>query len=55
MNTKIIDDIVWWIPFKKLRHSVRELILYFIDMNINNRKYINDKIKYYNENMFNVK
>ena len=48
MNTKIIDNIVWWIPFRKLRHSVRELILYFIDMDINTRKYIDDKINYYN-------
>ena len=26
MNEKVINDIVWWIPFKKLRNSVRELL-----------------------------
>ncbi|ELV04552.1 hypothetical protein H263_15562, partial [Brachyspira hampsonii 30599] len=60
MNTKIIDNIVWWIPFRKLRDSVRELILYFIDIDINNRKYIDDKIKYYiyenkDKNVLNLK
>uniref|UniRef100_UPI003F4BD7A9 FkbM family methyltransferase n=1 Tax=Brachyspira catarrhinii TaxID=2528966 RepID=UPI003F4BD7A9 len=48
MDNKTIDNIVWWIPFRKLRHSIRELILYFIDMDINTRKYIDDKINYYN-------
>lgn len=27
MNKKIIDDIVWYIPFKKLRNAVREYLL----------------------------
>ncbi|WP_300368164.1 hypothetical protein [Brachyspira sp.] len=31
MNKKIIDDIVWWIPFKKLRNAVRELLLYNLE------------------------
>ncbi len=34
MTEKTINNIVWWIPFRKLRDSVRE-VLYFI-MNINN-------------------
>ena len=28
MNQKIIDDIVWWIPFKKLRNLLREYLYY---------------------------
>lgn len=31
MDKKTIDNIVWWIPFKKLRNSVRELLLYNIE------------------------
>ena len=27
---KIINDIVWWIPFKKLRNNTRNLLLYII-------------------------
>lgn len=34
MTEKTINNIVWWIPFRKLRDSVRE-VLYSI-MNINN-------------------
>lgn len=34
-NRKIVDDIIWWIPFKKLRNNVRE----FLD-----KVYINDFI-----------
>ena len=26
MNKKAIDTIVWWIPFKKTRNAVRELL-----------------------------
>ena len=37
MNNKIIDDILWWIPFKHLRNSIRSLlnnIIYnIIDLN----------------------
>ena len=29
--TKIINDLVWWIPFKKLRNNVRGIIFYLID------------------------
>ena len=28
---KIINDVVWWIPFKKLRNNVRGIIFYLID------------------------
>ena len=27
MNEKIINEIVWWIPIKKLRNNIRELLL----------------------------
>lgn len=44
MDKKIIDNIVWYIPFKKLRNSVRELLLYFYNKsksdNYLNYKYI---------------
>ncbi|WP_020003378.1 radical SAM protein [Brachyspira innocens] len=43
MDNKTIDNIVWWIPFKKLRNSVREYLLEI--NNLNNKLYqINDKI-----------
>ena len=43
MDKKVIDNIVWWIPFKKLRNSVRELLLYNIEIgNLHNN--INTKI-----------
>ena len=28
---KIINDIVWWVPFKKLRYAVREYLFFFND------------------------
>lgn len=34
MNDNIkrcIDNIVWWIPFKKLRNSLREYLLYIAE------------------------
>lgn len=31
MNKKTIDNIVWWIPFKKLRNAIRELMLYNLE------------------------
>ena len=44
MDKKTIDNIVWYIPFKKLRNSVRELLLYFYNKsksdNYLNYKYI---------------
>ncbi len=32
MDKKIIDNIVWWIPIKKLRNNIRELLLYFVEL-----------------------
>ena len=44
MDKSIIDNIVWYIPFKKLRNSIRELLLYFYNKsesdNYPNYKYI---------------
>lgn len=31
MYKKIIDEIVWWIPFKKLRNNVKILLNYFLE------------------------
>lgn len=31
MYKKIINDIVWWIPFKKLRNNVRIILNYFLE------------------------
>ncbi|MCZ9888094.1 hypothetical protein OFS07_04970 [Brachyspira hyodysenteriae] len=31
MNRKVIDEIVWWIPFKKLRNNIRIYLNYLID------------------------
>lgn len=36
MDKKVIDNIVWWIPFKGLRNSFRELMYYFYDELQNN-------------------
>ena len=42
MDTKTINNIVWYIPFKKLRNSIRELLLYFYNKSNSdiNSKYI---------------
>ena len=31
MNKKIIDEIVWWIPIKKLRNNIRNFLLLVYD------------------------
>lgn len=31
MDKQVIDNIVWWIPFRKLRDNVRYLLLYLIN------------------------
>lgn len=53
---KIIDDIVWWIPFKKLRNNVRNYLIYLA--NIQNNNYSNNKtnniIKIDSNNRFNL-
>ena len=51
MTEKTINNIVWWIPFRKLRDSVREVLYSIIDIN-NSLKDINKFIikKYSNEN-----
>ena len=35
---KIINDIVWWIPFKKLRNNIRKLLTYFVLENTKNKE-----------------
>ncbi|MCZ9875285.1 FkbM family methyltransferase [Brachyspira hyodysenteriae] len=35
MDKKIIDEIVWWIPFKKLRNNIREYLFSIGEKNIN--------------------
>ena len=51
MTEKTINNIVWWIPFRKLRDSVREVLYSIININ-NSLKDINKFIikKYSNEN-----
>ena len=34
--TKDIDNIVWWIPFKKLRNSIRNILYYNLNYKLNN-------------------
>lgn len=50
MTEKTINNIVWWIPFRKLRDSVRDVLYSIIDIN-NSLKDINKFIikKYSNE------
>lgn len=38
MDKKVIDNIVWWIPFKSLRNNIREFCKYIIDEIENNKK-----------------
>ncbi|WIH87733.1 hypothetical protein [Brachyspira pilosicoli] len=38
MDKEIIDEIVWWIPFKRLRNYVRELMQH----NLETRNLYND-------------
>ena len=33
MTEKTINNIVWWIPFRKLRDSVREVLYSIMDIN----------------------
>lgn len=42
MNKEIIDYICWWIPFRKLRNSVRLVLTYYLD-------FFNDLDKRYND------
>ncbi|MEI0844742.1 hypothetical protein R4M06_12415 [Brachyspira pilosicoli] len=46
---KIINDIVWWIPFKSLRNAVREYLLYNINLNAELLKEIKNSNKNYKE------
>lgn len=46
MNKKIIDDIVWWIPFKKLRNAVRGFLILIYN--------INDNLIDINNNLINI-
>ncbi|WP_300759362.1 radical SAM protein [uncultured Brachyspira sp.] len=53
MDQKLINDIVWWIPFKKLRNAVREYLLKIINIDskleeINNRMNIIENSSYSN-------
>lgn len=44
MDKKIIDDIVWWIPFKKLRDNIRDYLKKLLDIEIHLNE-IENKIK----------
>ncbi|WP_107927272.1 hypothetical protein [Brachyspira hampsonii] len=51
MNKKVIDDIVWYIPFKKLRNAIREYLLN-ISNNIENINYIkNNEVDFNNRRL----
>lgn len=53
MNKKIIDDIVFYIPFKKLRNAVREYLLEKLQLEYNKLSFLKDiqyKIDYYISN-----
>ncbi|OEJ15974.1 radical SAM protein [Brachyspira hampsonii] len=52
MDNKTIDNIVWWIPFKKLRNSLRE---YLLEINNFNDKLleINNKINILESSVYN--
>ena len=52
--TKIINDIVWWIPFKKKRNNLRNLLTNNIDQELNkfneNNKLLEKELNKANEN-----
>ena len=61
MTEKTINNIVWWIPFRKLRDSVREVLYSIMDINNSTKNSLEITImiktiykviteKYYNEN-----
>ena len=43
MTRKEIDEIVWWIPFKKLRNFIRDYFFSIISIN-ENLDYLNKRI-----------
>ena len=47
---KTINDIVWWIPFKKLRNQVRKLLIYYIEQPIKERRL--NELTLYNEDNY---
>ncbi|MEI0510484.1 TylF/MycF/NovP-related O-methyltransferase [Brachyspira intermedia] len=48
MNKKMIDDIVWYIPFKKLRNAVREYLNYKLQIEIDKLSVLNKIDNYMN-------
>ena len=45
MDRKVIDDIMWYIPFKKLRNALRTYLLSIADVEYSNAS--NNDTKYY--------
>ena len=52
MDQKLINDIVWWIPFKKLRNAVREYLLKIINID-SKLEEINNRINVIDNNLHN--
>ena len=46
--TKMINDIVWWIPFKKLRNNIRGIIVYLLDKLYSLEEVLNNTNNYLN-------
>ena len=53
---KIIDDIVWWIPFKNLRNNIRKLLInnYIVNNKINELLNITDNLNNEVDNIKNI-
>lgn len=47
MDNKVVDNIVWWIPIKKLRNSIREYLTYLIKINDKNSNELVAKDSWY--------
>ena len=49
-NIDIINKLVWWIPFKKLRNRLRDILLY----NYNSQQNIINKLDYISGELYNI-
>ncbi|TKZ36174.1 hypothetical protein [Brachyspira catarrhinii] len=55
-DKKLIDDIVWWIPFRNLRNNIRKLLInnYTVNNKINELLNITDNLNNEVNNIKNI-
>ena len=55
MYSKVIDKIVWWIPFKNLRNLIRVILINILELKLNNTdfsKFCNSQNKILDNNVY---